>query len=190
MIVKRILLAVLAAVAVASSATAAHAQEASRLAATPENPCESGYMPVSSASGPLQVTSSDAPPVLNIRLMCYHPTTKRLVPIAAGQAIDLEVLGVWATSEAALNDETLRNASTSWPYDADTARGSYKNFTKSSGQYPMPEEGWNNLKNVGRPDTWGVLYWRTMVCHRHPGQEDPDGCVIHQPTDLLFIDHI
>ncbi|MEU6742798.1 hypothetical protein [Streptosporangium sandarakinum] len=191
MITRKLLLPLLTAAAlVSSSATASHASAVNRLAATPEDPCPSGYWPVATASGPLQMSSNDAPPTLNIRLVCYHPTTKQITPIPAGQEIKQEVLGVWATSEAALSDHTLRNENTSWPYDNDTANASYKPFTKAYGQYTMPEEGWNNLKNTGKPDTWGVLYWKTVVCHRHPGETDPTGCVTYQQPEVLFLDHI
>ncbi|MEU4223601.1 hypothetical protein AB0F17_04855 [Nonomuraea sp. NPDC026600] len=190
MIIRKVLLPLLTVAAVLSSATVSHASVANRLTPTPEDPCPFGTVHVSIASGPLQMSSSDPAPTLNIRLMCYNSTLRRLTPIPAGQAINLEVLGVWATLEAALGDDTLRNENTSWPYDNATANASYQTFTTASGQYTMPAAGWNKLKNVGKPDTWGVLYWHTMVCHRWPGDTEVSGCIINEPTKLLFIDHI
>ncbi|MEU5869624.1 MULTISPECIES: hypothetical protein [unclassified Nonomuraea] len=189
MIIRKLLLPMLTAAALVSSATISHASVADRLTPTPQNPCPSGSLSASIASGPMEISSSDAAPTLNIRLMCYNWTTKKLAPIEAGQEINVEVLGVWATSEAALWDETLRNENTSWPYNSDTAKPSYKNFTKAYGQYTMPDEGWNKLKNVGKPDTWGVLYWQTWVCHRNPGDPEPSGCILYKQPELLFIDH-
>ena len=156
-------------------------------ATDPTTPCGS-KAPVALVSGQVELNSNvDAPPTLNVRLVCLEsPIRGDVSPIPSDRAIKLEVTAWWATSIAVLNGTEPRTEDNMWPYNLETSEMSFKTFTKASGKYTMPTQGWDRLKLVGRPGPFGILYWIVYVCSKRPPE---GGCVSYGDPSLLIVDH-
>jgi hypothetical protein len=161
---------------------------------TPEHPC-GRKLTVVEASGPVQLNSNvDPPPTLSIRLVCCEPTLSGCPgrsPIPAGQEINIKVLGMWATSYAVLVGSEPRTKDNAWPYDLDSFNNGLKIFTSDSGDFTMPADAWQRLKQVGRPGPVGFLYWSAWSCSPDPNDpKAPPSCIItSDPQMILIVNH-